>query len=138
MASRVFVQESIADDFIAQLKEAFETVSKSDIIGDPSSKTTQVGPIADKAQFKRVMEFLEVGKKDSQLVTGGSQRGKDGLFVEPTIFKNPSKDSRIVREEVFGPVATVQTFKDEEEAIKMANDTIFGLSGEWPMFALPL
>lgn len=130
MASRVFVQEAIADNFINLLKDAFETASKSNIIGDPSDKNTQVGPLADKAQFARVMEYLEIGKRDGQLVTGGIQRGKNGLFVEPTIFKNTPNGSRIVQEEVFGPVVTVQTFKDEEEAINMANDTVFGLSGE--------
>lgn len=131
MASRIFVQDSISDKFINLLKDSFETVSKSNIIGDPSDKNTQVGPLADKAQFKRVMEFLEVGKKDGELVTGGIQRGKNGLFVEPTIFKNTPNGSRIVQEEVFGPVVTVQTFKGEEDAIKMANDTVFGLSGKW-------
>lgn len=131
MASRVFVQESIADKFINLLKESFETASKSGIIGDPSDKNTQIGPLADKAQFARVMEYLEIGKKDGELVTGGIQRGKNGLFVEPTIFKNTPNGSRIVQEEVFGPVVTVQTFKNEEEAIKMANDTVFGLSGKF-------
>lgn len=130
MASRVFVQESIADKFIGLLKDAFEGASKSNIIGDPSDKNTQVGPLADKAQFARVMEYLEIGKKDGELVTGGIQRGKNGLFVEPTIFKNTPNGSRIVQEEVFGPVVTVQTFKTEQEAIDMANDTVFGLSGE--------
>lgn len=128
MASRVFVQESIADKFITGLADAFAAISKSNIIGDPSDPNTQVGPLADKAQFKRVMEYLEIGKKDGQLVTGGVQRGEKGLYVEPTIFKNTPSGSRIVQEEVFGPVVTVQTFKTEEEAIKMANETEYGLS----------
>jgi acyl-CoA reductase-like NAD-dependent aldehyde dehydrogenase len=130
MASRIFVQEGIADKFIDLLKSAFEGFSKGTAIGDPSLKETQVGPLADKAQFKRVMEYLEIGKKDGQLVTGGIQRGKDGLYVEPTIFKDLPNGSRIVQEEVFGPVVTVQTFKTEEDGIKLANDTVFGLSGK--------
>ena len=134
MASRVFVQESIADNFIDLLKTSFETVSKSGAIGDPTDKNTQVGPLADKAQFDRVMEFFEVGKRDGELVTGGVQRGNVGLFVEPTIFKNTPGHSRIVREEVFGPVVTVQTFKTEEDAIRLANDTVFGLSGKFSSF----
>lgn len=138
MASRVFVQESIADRFIDLLKGAFEAASKTNMIGDPSDKNTQVGPLADKAQFKRVMEYLEIGKKDGELVTGGIQRGQNGLYVEPTIFKNTPNGSRIVQEEVFGPVVTVQTFKDEAEGVRMANDTVFGLSGEFhfPPFLL--
>ncbi|CAK7198463.1 hypothetical protein SEUCBS139899_001124 [Sporothrix eucalyptigena] len=128
MASRVFVQESVADRFINLLKASFEAASKNGAIGDPSDKNTKVGPLADRAQFNRVMEYLDVGKRDGELVTGGVRRGDVGLFVEPTIFKNISKDSRIVQEEIFGPVVTVQTFKTEEEAIELANDTIFGLS----------
>ena len=131
MASRIFVQEGIADKYIEMLKGYFEAASKSNAIGDPSLAETQVGPLADKTQFKRVMEYLEIGKKDGELVTGGVQRGKDGLFVEPTIFKNTPNGSRIVQEEVFGPVVTVQTFKTEEEGVQMANDTIFGLSCEF-------
>lgn len=130
MASRVFVQDSIADRFIGLLKTAFENASKNGDIGDPSDKNTKVGPLADKAQFNRVMEFLQIGKKDGELVTGGVQHGENGLFVEPTIFKNTPKDSRIVREEVFGPVVTVHTFKTEQDAIELANDSIFGLSGK--------
>lgn len=129
MASRVFVQEGIADQFIEQLKTAFEAFSKGESIGDPSKETTAVGPIADKTQFKRVMEFMDIGKKDGELVTGGIQRGSSGLYVEPTIFKNAPSTSRIVQEEVFGPVVTVQTFKTEEEGVEMANSTVFGLSG---------
>lgn len=130
MASRIYVQEGVADNFIELLKKAFETASSSGVIGNPEDKNTKVGPIADQAQFKRVMEFLEVGKRDGELVTGGGQRGSEGLFIEPTVFKNTPSDSKIVREEVFGPVVTVQTFKTEEEAIELANDTIFGLSGK--------
>lgn len=130
MASRIFVHESIAERFIAKLKESFENASRSGIIGDPSNGNTKVGPLADKAQFNRVMDFIEVGKTDGELVTGGTQRGKDSFYVEPTIFKNTPSDSRIVKEEVFGPVVTVQTFKTEEEAIDMANDSVFGLSGK--------
>lgn len=131
MASRIFVQESIGDRFIGLLKESFEKASKSGMFGDPSDQNTQVGPLADKAQFKRVMEYLEIGKKEGELVTGGVQWGaKDGLYVEPTIFRNPGDQSRILQEEIFGPVVTVQTFQTEDEAIKLANDTIFGLSGK--------
>ena len=128
MASRIFVQENISDKFINALSDAFKQASSGDMIGDPSLETTQVGPIADKVQFKRVMDLIEGGKKDGTLVTGGIQRGQSGLYVEPTIFKNVGKGARIQQEEVFGPVVTVQTFKDEDDAIELANDTVFGLS----------
>lgn len=136
MASRVYVQEGIAEKFIEQLKTGFEELSKGTAIGDPAKPDTQVGPLADKAQFKRVMEFMEIGKKDGSLVTGGVRRGEKGTFVEPTIFKDTPDGSRIVQEEVFGPVVTVKTFKTEEEAIEMANNTVFGLSGKSDLFSL--
>lgn len=130
MASRVIVQESIVDKFLEALKASFERVSESGVIGDPMSKNTQVGPLADQSQFDRVMGFFKTGPQDGELVTGGVQRGNKGFFVEPTVFKNPSDDARIVQEEVFGPVIIVQTFKSEDEGVRMANDTPFGLSGE--------
>ena len=130
MASRIFVQEGIADKFIDTLKGGFESASSSGMIGDPSNQQTQVGPLADKVQFERVMEYLEIGKKEGTLVTGGVRRGEHGTYVEPTIFKNTPSESRIVKEEVFGPVVTVETFKDEAEAIEKANDSVFGLSGK--------
>ena len=129
MASRVFVQDTIADKFIETLKGHFESVGGSGMMGDPSAKETQIGPLADKIQYKRVMDYIEQGKKDGELVTGGVRWGDKGLFVEPTIFKNTPSDAQISKEEVFGPVVTVQTFKNEDEAVQLANDTIFGLSG---------
>lgn len=132
MASRILVQESIADEFVHLLKAAFEVMNKSGAIGDPSDKSTRIGPVADKVQLKRILEFVEVGKRDGQLVIGGTQRGQQGCFVDPTIFmfksvKSPG--SRIIQEEVFGPVVTVQTFETEQEALREANDSDFGLSG---------
>jgi aldehyde dehydrogenase (NAD+) len=89
---------------------------------------TAIGPIADKAQFDRVMSFIASGKDEAELLTGGSRKGDKGNFIEPTIFINPSEDAKIIKEEIFGPVVTIQTFKTEEEVIEMANNTSFGLS----------
>lgn len=132
MASRVYIHETITDDFISRLKSAFEAADQRNAIGDPMEKTTEVGPLADKAQFDRVLSFLEIGKTDGELVIGGARRGQTGLFVQPTVFKNVAGDSQISKEEVFGPVITVQVFKTEDEAIKLANDTVYGLSGMFP------
>lgn len=129
MASRLLVQESVADEYLNLLKQEFEAGSKRGILGNPMDKKTEIGPVADKIQLDRVLGYLDIGKKDSQLVLGGVRHGDKGCFVEPTVFSNPSKGSRIVEEEVFGPVITVQTFKTEEEAVELANDTVFGLSG---------
>jgi aldehyde dehydrogenase (NAD+) len=78
------------------------------------------------------MSFLEMGKQEAELITGGQRHSfsENGFYVEPTIFLNPKDDARIYREEIFGPVLVIRTFKTEEEAVKLANDTAFGLSGE--------
>lgn len=98
-------------------------------MGDPSEPTTTLGPLADKSQLQRVMGYIESGKSEATLVVGGKQKPGKGAFVQPTIFLNPGKDAKICQEEIFGPVLTVQTFETEEEAIKLANDSSYGLSG---------
>ncbi|KAF2811426.1 putative aldehyde dehydrogenase [Mytilinidion resinicola] len=118
-ASRTFVHESIAEKFVEGLKARFEA------LGDQPGF---MGPLVDKAQFDRVTGYLEVGKKEAELITGGSQKGKNGFFIQPTIFLNPAEDARIYREEIFGPVITIKTFKTEEEVVRMANDTEYGLA----------
>jgi aldehyde dehydrogenase (NAD+) len=99
-------------------------------MGDPSNKETMLGPLADNAQLQRVLGFIETGKTEGKLLVGGERKGDKGTFVTPTIFLNPSKDSTIYKEEIFGPVLTVLTFDTEEEGIKLANDTSYGLSGK--------
>jgi len=126
-ASRLFVQSGIADSFIETLKAHFKGAEGS--MGDPSEPSTMLGPLADKAQLQRVLGFIETGKSEATLLTGGERKGDKGAFVTPTIFMNPKKDSTIYKEEVFGPVLTVLTFETEEEGIKLANDTSYGLSG---------
>jgi aldehyde dehydrogenase (NAD+) len=125
-ASRLLVHESIAETFISQLKSRFEALSHA--IGAPSAATTFLGPLADAAQFARVMDFVESGKQEAELLTGGARKGDKGYYVEPTIFVNPADDAKIYREEIFGPVLTIRTFTTEDEAVKLANDTAFGLS----------
>jgi len=127
-ASRTFVHEDIAEKFIQELKTRFEQLAHA--MGQPSDPNTFLGPLADGKQFERVMSFLDIGKEEAELLTGGARHGDHGWYVQPTIFLNPKDDARIYREEIFGPVLTIRTFKTEEEAIKLANDTSFGLSCE--------
>nr|AMJ52086.1 lijG [Ascomycota sp. F53] len=124
--SRTFVHESIADQFIEPIKQRFSGAKAA--IGSPSAPTTGIGPVVDKKQSDRVMSFIEAGKDEAELAVGGGRHGDKGFFIEPTIFLNPKDDARIWREGVFGPVLSIRTFKTEEEAVKLANDTIFGLS----------
>ncbi|KAJ9501990.1 hypothetical protein H2202_002952, partial [Exophiala xenobiotica] len=125
-ASRIFVQEGIAPKFIEALKEKFEHFVHA--MGDPLAPNTFLGPLADRIQFDRVMAFLEQGKKDAQVLTGGGRHGNKGNFIEPTIFLDPPKESKIYTDEIFGPVLVVKTFKTEEEVVELANDTSYGLA----------
>ncbi|GME65960.1 pyridoxal phosphate-dependent transferase [Neofusicoccum parvum] len=116
--SRIYVQAGIAKTFIPALKAAFEAASAT------------LGPVADRAQYERVAAFIDAGKREAELVTGGGTAAVPGkrFFVEPTLFANPAPDASILREEIFGPVATVSVFDTEEEVVKLANDTTYGLS----------
>lgn len=125
-ASRTFVQESIAEKFIEQLKARFEQFKHA--AGPPANPQTFLGPLVDGKQFERVMNYLEIGKNEAELIVGGGRHGDKGFYIEPTIFLNPKDDARIYREEIFGPVLTIRTFKTEEEAVELANDTDYGLS----------
>lgn len=131
--SRLLLQDSIHDVFVEKL---VELVSQARI-GDPSLSETQVGPIATRQQWERVMGMIEMAKAEGAIcVLGGHALSGEGYgqgqFVAPTIFTDVTNDMRIAREEVFGPVLSVIRFKDEEEAIKIANDTDFGLAaGIW-------
>lgn len=91
---------------------------------------TQHGPVIDQQQFQRVMGYIEQGKKSATLLTGGGRIGTKGTFIQPTIFLEPPVDSPIWTDEIFGPVLTVKTFRTEEEAIELANETEYGLAGE--------
>lgn len=124
-AARVLVQEEIYEEVVAGVKAFFEKAKG--MIGDPMKKKTMVGPLVDKAQFERVMEFIERGKGEAELIFGGERIGSEGFFVQPTVFLKPGREATIYRDEIFGPVMMINTFKTEEEAVEMANDTEYGL-----------
>ncbi|KAI7781839.1 uncharacterized protein LA080_014329 [Diaporthe eres] len=126
-ASRVLVEESIAAKFLAAAKATFDGIG-AQMGSSPLELSTSHGPVVDKLQFDRIMSYIDKGKASAQLLTGGNRIGSKGCFIEPTLFVNPDPQSPIWKEEVFGPVLTVRTFKTEEEAIAMANDSIYGLA----------
>ncbi|KAJ3555132.1 hypothetical protein NM688_g2743 [Phlebia brevispora] len=124
--SRIFVQEGIYDKFMHAFTEASRTLQPGSTFD--ASPTVQ-GPIISQTQFDRVMNYIASGKSDGAKVhTGGDRIGKQGFFVQPTIFTEAKPDMKIVREEIFGPVAVVVKFKTEEDVIAMANDTSYGLA----------
>ena len=123
-SSRVYVHEAISDNFIAGMKDA---MTKFGAMGNPL-EGSQRGPLADKFQFDRVTEFIKYAKDQKlNIPLGGNRIGSEGYFIEPTIIANAPEDSRVMKEEIFGPVVCVNTFTDEEEVLKRANDTEFGL-----------
>jgi aldehyde dehydrogenase (NAD+) len=126
--SRLLVQESIKDTFVEQLKVKFQQAEQG--YGDPLDTNTTLGPLADQKQYSRVLGILEEARQNGggDVITGGDRWGKQGTFVQPTIFLNPGTDNTVWRDEVFGPVLAVRTFKTEEEAIAVANDTHYGLA----------
>ncbi|KIW12428.1 hypothetical protein PV08_09705 [Exophiala spinifera] len=127
--SRVIVQEGVYDKFVELFKEVVKSTSK---VGDPFAEDTFQGPQVTKAQYERVLGYIEAGKSEgANLVSGGVPHknvgGGKGFFIEPTIFTGVKDDMKIYREEVFGPFVVVASFKSEEDAIRMANDTTYGL-----------
>lgn len=128
--SRLLVEEGVYDSFVKKLVERAKTIT----VGPGLEADTEMGPLVNEVQLKRVLEYIEIGKKEgAKLETGGDQpKGEKygkGYYVNPTIFTNVKQDMRIVQEEIFGPVVVVQKFKTDDEAIEMANDTDFGLAG---------
>jgi acyl-CoA reductase-like NAD-dependent aldehyde dehydrogenase len=128
-ASRHIVQASIYDEFVEKLKAKTQTIR----IGDPFDPSTQLGPVISARQRDRVLMYSGFGREDgARLVTGGVAAkvpGHDnGYFVEPTVFADVKPDMRIFQEEVFGPFTSVTPFKDEAEALRLANDSPFGLA----------
>jgi aldehyde dehydrogenase (NAD(P)+) len=123
--SRILVQESIFDSFVEKFRQQISEVS---VIGDQWSEDTFQGPQVTKQQYERILSFVDIGKEEgAKLVEGGEARSGGGYYIKPTVFTGVSSNMRIYREEVFGPFVVIATFKTEDEAIEMANDTIYGL-----------
>ena len=126
--TRVLVSKKRHDEVVDAYKQAVNSI----VVGDPWKAETQMGPLSMKRQLDRVMGYLEKGRNEgATLVTGGG-RPKDmnrGYYVEPTIFSNVSSDMTIAKEEIFGPVVSVMPYENEEDAIRIANNSTYGLSG---------
>ena len=131
--SRLLVQQSIHDQFLEKLV-AFAKTAK---MGNPMSKDTQIGPVTNKPQLEKILKYIDIAKGEgAQAVLGGGRASRpecgNGWFVEPTIFSGVRNSMRIAQEEVFGPVLAVIPFKDDEEAIAIGNDVVYGLAaGVW-------
>lgn len=125
-ASRVLVHVDVAVGFMNALREAFEDAARR--MGNPRLPETEFGPLADQVHFDSVMGFLRQAKEEGiEVLAGGERMGTDGTFVQPTVLLGPDRDSRVWKEEIFGPVLVLRTFRTEDEAVELANDTPYGL-----------
>ncbi len=127
--TRLLLQESIADEFLERLKARAEAL----VVGLPTEEATQMGPVVDATQRERIERYIALGREaEATLLTGGGRPTRpelqDGYFLEPTIFTGVRNDMRIAQEEIFGPVLSVLTFSSDDEAVRIANDTDYGLA----------
>lgn len=131
--SRALIQSSIHDEFIDRLLDLAKTAR----MGNPLDPSTQVGPVTTQPQYQKVLDYIRIAKEEgAECRLGGAPATRtecgSGWFVEPTVFTGVRPDMRIAQEEVFGPVLSVIPFEDEDEAVRIANDTIYGLAaGVW-------
>lgn len=125
--SRLFLQESIKDEFIEKLKERVKNI----VVGDPLDDRTDVGPLIHENHFKKVKGYVDEAKKAGIDVISGHipEHYPEGHFVAPTLILGVDNDSKFAQEEIFGPILTIMTFKTEEEVINLANDVKYGLAG---------
>lgn len=128
--SRMIIEDSVYHEFLHRLCERAKKIK----IGPGIDPATEMGPLVNDKQLARVVDYIEIGQREgARLETGGqSLQGKsfgNGYYVSPTVFSETRPDMRIVQEEIFGPVVVLQRFSTEEEALKLANDTTFGLAG---------
>jgi aldehyde dehydrogenase (NAD+) len=131
--SRLLVERSMHDEFVAKLVE----LTRAATLGDPMQPATQLGPVTNRPQLAKILDYIGIAKQEGAQAVIGGKRPTDaalqaGWFVEPTIFTSVSNSMRVAREEIFGPVLSVIPFADEEEAVAIANDSTYGLAaGLW-------
>jgi aldehyde dehydrogenase (NAD+) len=127
--SRILVHAAVYDEVVDRLAARAKSIS----IGDPRNPATAMGPLVSEIQMKRVLDYIEIGRNEgARVVTGGFRHGETGFFVEPTVFADVEHEMRISQEEIFGPVAAVIKFTDDEDALRIANGTRYSLAaGVW-------
>lgn len=136
--SRILVQRNVFDEMTEMIKERLKMTH----LGDPLDPNSAMGPVANKSQFEKIKSYIDIGKKEGEIVFGGRSGGEillpdspeyaEGYWIEPTLIKTEDHSIRVCQEEIFGPVAVILPFDTEEEAIELANDTELGLAaGVW-------
>ncbi len=125
--SRLIVHENVHDELVRLVADRAQAIR----LGDPTDPATEMGPVANRPQYEKVLGYLRTAQEEGATALTGGEADTElgGLFVKPTVLTGVSTDSTIVREEVFGPVLAALTFSDEDEAVRIANDTPYGLAG---------
>ena len=129
--SRILVQRSILDEFLERFKKAAMELK----VGDPQNEDTKMGPVVSEEHYKKVTSYLEIAKEENATLICGGKRPElpdylnNGFYLEPTVYLQENPKARICQEEIFGPIVTIIPFDTEEEALKIANDTEYGLNG---------
>ena len=128
--SRLFIERKIYDQVLERLAEAFKAVK----VGDPMDPATQMGAQINDGQVERVLRYVEIAKKDGARILAGGERAKvpgleSGAFMQPTLIADVKNDQCVAQEEIFGPVVVAIPFDTEEEVVRMANDSEYGLGG---------
>jgi len=124
--SRAFIQRPIYDEFV----ERFAKRTASIAVGDPLDESTEMGPLISEGQRRTSLEYIEIGLQEgARKVTGGEVPEGPGFFLRPTVLADVDNRWRVAQEEIFGPVACMIPFDTEEEVVRLANDTVYGLSG---------
>src|ERR1700733_2322253 len=127
--SRILVHQDVYEEVVERIASRAASIR----LGDPMETATGMGPLVSEVQMKRVLDYIDIGRREgATVVTGGGRSGETGYFVKPTVFSGVTHEMRISQEEIFGPVAAVISFKDEEDALRIANGTVYNLAaGIW-------
>ena len=123
--SRAIIVGPVYDAVVAKIIERVKTLS----LGDPEDPQTYMGPVIDANAFKKIREYIEIGRDEGQLVAGGGDVDRDGYYIPPTVFAGIAPDARLAQEEIFGPVLAITKAKDFDDALAIANGTEYGLTG---------
>jgi 1-pyrroline-5-carboxylate dehydrogenase len=122
--SRAIVHQDIYDEFLAKMKQAAEKIQ----IGSPE-ENAPMGPVINEGAMKSILNYIEVGRKEGRVISGGARATGDGYFIQPTIIADIDPKARLSQEEIFGPVLAVIKAKDYDDALAIANNTEYGLTG---------
>jgi 1-pyrroline-5-carboxylate dehydrogenase len=123
--SRAIVEAGVYDEFVDKLRKRIATIA----VGDPRDPANDMGPVVNEGALKSIMAYVETGKTEGRLISGGSRVGDRGYFIEPTVIADVAPNARIAQEEIFGPVLAIIKAKDFDDAMAIANNTEFGLTG---------